>query len=180
MRRLIYFVIIAVAVLAIFPFYTRFKTTAAPVPPGVYLGDLNLSDLKDVDEIGRHLNGVYAAPITVLYNDERIPLRAEDIDFRIDVEQMMAEASQYIEGPEFLKIAFRHAVGLPQQRQDVPVRYSYDKSKLRTWLRTAAAEYDSEPQAVQLVPPTQTWTDVGVPADGIPPGYVGSYTKDWT
>ncbi len=93
---------------------------------------------------------------------------------------MADEASQYLEGSEFLNIAFRHAVGLPQHRREVPVRYTYDKAKLRDWLTTVAAEYDSEPQPVQLLPPTQVWTQVGEPAEGIPPGYVGTYTQDWT
>ena len=109
MRRLIYFVVITVAVLAIFPVYTRFKASSAPVPPGVYLGGLDLSDLKDPAEIGQHLDRIYTEPISVLYNDERIPLRAEDIDFQVDVEQMVGEAAQSLEGPDFLDIAARHA-----------------------------------------------------------------------
>lgn len=180
MRRLVPFIILIIAILAIFPVYTRFKASAAPIPPGVYLGDLDLSGIKDVDEIEQHLTGVYAAPITVLYNDERIPLRADDIDFRIDVEQMADEAAGYLEGPEFLNIAFRHALGLPQEHRVIPVRSTYDKAKLRTWLKAVAAEHDSEPQAVQLMPPTQVWTQVGEPAVGVPPGYVGAYTQDWT
>ena len=124
MRRLIYFVVIMVAFLAIFPVYTRFKASAAPVPPGVYLGGLDLTGLKDPGEMGQHLDRIYAAPITVRYNDERIPCRAEDIDFRIDVEPMMAEAAQYLDGPDFLDIAVRHAVGMDQQRRDVPIRYT--------------------------------------------------------
>lgn len=180
MRRLIYFVIILVAVLAIFPIYTRFKASAAPIPPGVYMGNLDLTDLKQADEIAQHLERIYTAPITVHYNDERIPLRAQDIGFRVDVEQMVGEASQYLEGPEFLDIAARYAVGMPQQRRDVPIRYQLDADKLRTWLEDVAAEHDSGPQAVRLLPPTQRYTETGAPQDGLPPGYVGSYTRDWT
>ena len=180
MRRLVYFVTITVAILAIFPIYTRFKASAAPVPPGVYLGALDLADLKDPAEIGQHLDRIYAAPITVHYNDERIPLRAEDIDFRVDVDQMMAEASQYLEGPDFLDIAVRHAVGMEQQRRDVPVRFTLDTDKLNAWLEAVAVEHDSAPQPVRLLPPTQRYTETGAPEEGLPPGFVGSYTRDWT
>ena len=180
MRRFIYFILIIVAVMAIFPVYTRFKVSAAPVPPGVYLGGLDLSDLKDTGEISQHLDRIYSEPIYVRYNEERLPLRPEDIDFRLDVEQMVAEASQYLEGPAFLDIAARHAAGMEQQRRDVPIRYQLDTEKLRVWLETVAEEYDSGPQPTRLLPPTQRWTETGAPADGIPPGYVGSYTRDWT
>lgn len=180
MRRFIYFILIVVAVLAIFPVYTRFKVTAAPVPPGVYLGGLDLSDLKDPDEIRQHLDRIYSAPISVRYNDVRLPLRPEDIDFQVDVEQMVDEASQYLEGPAFLDIAVRHAVGMAQQRRDVPIRYRLNEDKLRVWLETVAEEHDSGPQPARLLPPTQRWTETGAPADGIPPGYVGAYTRDWT
>jgi hypothetical protein len=180
MRRLTYFVLILVAVLAVFPVYTRFKVWAAPVPPGVHLGGLDLSNLKDPGEFRQHLDGVYRAPITVRYNDKRLPLRPEDIDFHVDVEQMMGEASQYLEGPAFLDIAVRHAVGIPQQHRDIPIRYQLDAGKLRAWLQTVAAEHDSGPQPVRLLPPTRRWTETGAPADGLPPGYVGSYTRDWT
>ena len=180
MRRLATFVVIIVAVLAIFPFYTRFKVSAAPIPPGVTLGGLDLSDLKDASEIGRHLDGVYTAPITVRYNDEQIPLRAEDIDFRVAVDEMVDEAGQYLEGPEFLDIAFRYAVGKEQQQRDIPIRFEMNEEKLRTWLETVAAEHDSDPQSVRLLPPTQRYTETGSANDNLPAGYVGSYTRDWT
>ena len=51
MRRFSLFVITLILVLAIFPVYTRFKVAAAPVAPGVYLGGLDLSTLKDADAI---------------------------------------------------------------------------------------------------------------------------------
>ncbi len=131
MRRFINFVLVLVACLAIFPLYTRFKVAAAPVPPGVYLGGLDLSDLKDTDEIRQHLERIYAEPISLHYGETRLALRPEDIDFQVDVEQMVAEATQYLEGGAFLDIAVRHALGIEQQRRDVPVRFMLDSAKLR-------------------------------------------------
>lgn len=180
MRRFINFVLILVAFLAIFPIYTRYKVAAAPVPPGVYLGGLDLSDLKDTAEIRQHLERIYAEPISIHYEDTRLVLRPEDIDFHVDVEQMVAEASQYLEGAAFLDIAIRHAVGVPQQRRDVPVRFMLDTGKLRAHLEAIAAEYDHAPQGPRVLPPSSRWAEAdGVPA-GLPPGYVGSYTRDWT
>ncbi len=37
------------------------------MPPGVHLGGLDLSDLKDAAEIRRHLESIYAEPISLHY-----------------------------------------------------------------------------------------------------------------
>ncbi|MDI9549822.1 MAG: serine hydrolase [Chloroflexota bacterium] len=180
MHRFVNFVLILVALLAIFPIYTRYKVAAAPVPPGVHLGGLDLSDLKDAAEIRRHLESIYAEPISLHYEEARLVLRPEDIDFHVDVEQMVTEAMQYLEGSAFLDIAVRHALGIPQQRRDVPVRFMLDAGKLRAQLEAIAAEYDHGPQGARVLPPTSRWAEGAAASAGLPAGYVGSYTRDWT
>ena len=157
MRRFINFVLLLVALLAIFPIYTRYKVAAAPVPPGGHLGGLDLSDLKDAAEIRRHLERIYTEPISLHYEETRLVLRPEDIDFHVDVEQMVAEAMHYLEGPAFLDIAVRHALGISQQRRDVPVRFMLDADKLRARLEAIAAENDHGPQGARVLPPSTRW-----------------------
>ncbi len=180
MRRFITFVAVLVAVLAIFPVYTRFKVSAAPIPPGVYLGGLDLSGLKDTQEIRQHLEYVYRQPIAVYFAGERLVLRPETIDFHVDVEQMVAEASQYLEGPTFVDIAVRAALGLEQRRRDVPVRFTLNGEKLRAWLATVAADYNRGPQPARVLPPTSRWSEGGTGEAHLPGGYVGAYSRDWT
>src|SRR5262245_11554663 len=126
MRALLRLILIAVALMAFFPLYTRFKTYAAPIPPGVHLGGLDLSDLKDAAEVRAHLERIYREPIAVYFAGQRLVLRPEDIDFYVDAEQMVAEASRFLDGPEFVDIALREAFGFEQQRRDIPVRYMLD------------------------------------------------------
>ena len=75
MRRFIQFVLLLIVILAIFPIYTRFKVVAAPVPPGVFLAGLDLSDVKDLAEIRQHLERLYSEPIAVNYGEQRLVLR---------------------------------------------------------------------------------------------------------
>src|SRR3954466_2761610 len=110
MRRLITFIIFLVAILALFRFYTRFKAAAAPIPSGVYLAGLDLSDLKDPAEIRQHLEGLYDIPIEVDFADEQLPLQPQEVDFQLKVEEMVAEAEQYLQGPSFIDIAVREAL----------------------------------------------------------------------
>ena len=151
MARFLRFLLLLCAVLAIFPLYSRYKVAAAPIPPGVHLGGLDLSDLKDTAEIRRHLEQIYTEPIDVRFGVTRLVLRPEDIDFRVDVEQMVAEAGRYLEGSAFLDIAVREALGFDQQRRDVPVRFTLDEAKLRAWLETVAAEQNHAPASPRLL-----------------------------
>lgn len=153
MRRLITFIICLVAVLALFRLYTRFKVTAAPIPPGVYLGGLELSDLKDPAEIRQHLEGVYGETIEVDFGDTQLPLRPQEVDFQLDVETMLKEAEQYLDGPPFIDIAIREALGFPQQRRDIRVRFTLNEAKLRAWLENAALEHNSTPIGAHALPP---------------------------
>ena len=180
MRRFSLFVISLILVLAIFPVYTRFKVAAAPVAPGVYLGGLDLSTLKDADAIRAHLDTLYSQPISVYFGDERLVLEPHEVDFHVDVAQMIGEAEQFLAGPDFLDIAVRHAVGLDQRRRDVPVRYMLDSAKLRAWLEQVAAEHDRPPQRARALPPSAAWYAGLTPDDAaLPDDFVGLANNDW-
>ncbi len=179
MRRFISTVTVLVAILAIFPLYGRFKVAAAPVAPGVHLGGLDLSAVKEREEIRAHLERVYSEPIAVQFAGERLPLRPQDIDFRIDVDQMMAEAGQYLSGPAFMDIALREVFGFEQQRRDVPARYMLDIGKLRAWLENVALEHNRAPQPARALPPDMRWRAASAAVEGAPGGYVGLAARDW-
>jgi hypothetical protein len=180
MRRFITFVCTLCAILALFPVYSRFKVAAAPVPPGVHLGGLELSTLKDPDEIRHHLEGAYTQTIAVQFADQQVPLRPQDVDFQVDVEQMVAEASDYLQGPAFLDIAIRQALGLPQQRRDIPVRFTMNTEKLRHWLAQVGFEYNRTPQGPRVLGAELQFTNGTHPEATLPAGYVGGYLRDWT
>ena len=179
MHRFINFVFALVVILALFPLYTRYKAIAAPIPPGVYLGGLALSDLKDRTAIRTHLDGVYQSPIIVNFVDKPLALRPQDVDFTLDTEQMLAEAAQYLQGPAFMEIALRYAFGLPPRRRDVPVRFTLDTAKLRTWLTEAGTQQNFPPIPPRALAPRRQWSDGHAPIAGLPSGYIGEYTSEW-
>lgn len=164
-RRFVTFMIVLVALLAIFPLYSHLKRAAAPIPPGVYVGGLALSDMKDTEQIREHLLGAYSGPIGVNFGDKKLALRPEDVDFQLDLDHMLAEAQQYVDGPVFVEIAARYLVGVQQRRHDVPTAYTIDVTKLRTWLEGVAAEYNTAPQRARVVGPT-TVNDTAVVDEG--------------
>jgi hypothetical protein len=157
--------VVLVAVLAIFPLYSRLKVEAAPVPPGVRLGGLALSDMKDTAEIRTHLQAAYAAPIEVRFGDRKLALRPEDVNFYLDTDQMLAEAATYLDGAPFVDIAVRSALGLQQRTRNVPARYMLDTASLRSWLEAVAAEHNSEPQRARAIAPPEAEEDAADPTD---------------
>ena len=110
-RRFVTFMIVLVALLAIFPLYSHLKRAAAPIPPGVYVGGLALSDMKDTEQIRAHLLGAYSGPIGVNFGDKKLALRPEDVNFQLDLDHMLAEAQQYVDGP--VHILLRLSCGRP-------------------------------------------------------------------
>jgi len=178
-RRFLTFMAALVAVLAIFPLYSQLKVAAAPVPPGVHLGGFAMSNMKDPAEIRTHLRAAYAAPIEVRFRSSKLALRPEDVDFYVDVDQMLAEASAYLEGPPFVDIALRHALGLQQRRRDVPTRYMLNADKLRSWLQAVAAEYNTEPKPARALSPEEAFASMADHPREVPPNFVGSYVRDW-
>lgn len=152
---------------------------AAPIPPGVYLGGLELSTLKDAAEIRQHLEAIYYEPIGLYFGETRLPLRPLDVGFHIDVEQMVHEASQYLDGSDFIDIAMREALGFPQQRRDIPVRFTLDTDQLHDWLTQAAIEHNTTPTSPRGLPPRPVWTDSISNVTTAPLGYIGLYEEDW-
>lgn len=179
MRRFATYFLILIAILALFPLYSRYKLTAGPIPPGVLLGGLDLSNLKDPTEIREHLERIYMDPIAVDFAGEQLVLRPSTLDFTLDVEQMMSEASQYLDGPPFIDIAIREALGFTQQRRDVPVRFTLNADKLGAWLVGVAAEQNHGPVRPRAMPPLERSATTDAPVEGLPSGYVGLYTLPW-
>ncbi len=184
-----------IAFLSIFPLYTRYKASAAPIPPGVHLASLELSHLKDPAEIAAVMEAAMSQPIAVYYDQTRLVLRPQDVDFKIDTAAMLAEAQQYLEGPDFVDIALRKLAGIPQQRRDIPARYSYNAQKLATWLWQVGEELNHPPQPGRVLPPQWNWRteggmreavdeesaepDVLPPYATLPSTFVGSAQRSW-
>jgi len=183
MRKLINLVLICTILFLLLRAYTRFKVAAGPIPPGVHLAGLDLRELEDPAEIRAHLERIYAEPIAVTFAAERLWLEPDAVDFQLDVEQMVWEASQFLEGGVFIDIAIRAALRLPQQERNIAPRYTLDSEKLRAWLQDVAAERNRPPQLARVVPPAAKRADsmadaASVPAS-LPGGFVGAYTRDW-
>ena len=167
------YTLLVVAGLALFPLYTHYKQAAAPIPPGVYLDGLDLSALKDTAQIRAQMEPLYREPIGVRFEDRMLVLKPEEVDFAPDIGATVADAGRYLEGVDFVDIAVREAIGLPQQRRDVALRYQVNEEKLRAWLVQAAAGLDYAPLAPRVRVPAALLAQAAVVA-GTPVTATGS------
>ncbi|HRW46873.1 MAG TPA: serine hydrolase [Caldilinea sp.] len=164
--RFITYTLLVIALLSLFPLYSWYKQVAAPIPPGVRLGGVDVTGMKTVDEIRAHLDPIYHDLLAVRFQNRLLRLDPDDFGFTVDFDQMVADAGRYLGGWEFVDIAVREAIGLPQQVRNVPVRYTLDEAKLRAWLEAAARELNTDPVAARVL---DTSTPAAEPADGAQP-----------
>ncbi|MFO7634835.1 MAG: serine hydrolase [Caldilinea sp.] len=162
--RFINFTLLLIVLLSLFPLYSYYKQVAAPIPPGVRLGGVDVTGMKTVEEIRTHLDPIYHELIGVRFQNRLLMLDPDDFAFRVDFDQMVADAGRYLAGWEFVDIAVREAIGLPQQVRNVPVRYTIDEPKLRTWLEGIAAQLNTTPIAARVVDASDPTEDAGAPA----------------
>lgn len=149
--RFINFTLLLIVVLSLFPLYSYYKQVAAPIPPGVRLGGVDVTGMETTEEIRTHLDPIYHELIGVRFQNRLLMLDPDDYGFQVDFELMVADAGRYLGGWEFVDIAVREAIGLPQQVRNVPVRYTLDEAKLRAWLESIAAELNTAPIAARVV-----------------------------
>lgn len=149
--RFINFTLLLIVVLSLFPLYSYYKGVAAPIPPGVRLGGVDVTGMKTTAEIRAHLDPIYHELIGVRFQNRLLKLDPDDFGFTVDFDLMVADAGRYLAGWEFVDIAVREAIGLPQQVRNVPVRYTLDEAKLRAWLESVAVELNTAPVAARVV-----------------------------
>lgn len=179
MRKMIKWTVIITSILLLLRAYTHFKSVAAPIPPGVTMANLEISEIKELSEIREHLERIYNEPLFVDFAGQSLVLDPTEIGFHVEVEQMMWEASRYLHGPDFIEIALRAAAGLPQRQRDIPLRYTIDTEKLRTWLVETAAEQNSEPSIARLAPPSEQWVSGPLDSNALSADFVGTFARDW-
>lgn len=178
MIRFLRIVLFSILILSIFPLYTSYKASAGPIPPGVHLAGIEMGRIKDREEIRALVEARYGDPVAVYFAEKRLVLRPDDVDFAVDVDAMIAEAEQFLQGEVFMGIALRHLLGIPQERRDVPVRYTFDADKLDGWLTSVAQEHNRAPQSGRALLPQWQWVDKGN-AYALPTGFIGNVRQDW-
>ncbi len=138
-------------------FYSVYKAQAAPILPGVMIGDLDFREAGSPEEIAQTLRERFERPVLVTFNQAREALSAEEVGLRVDVDRILAEADTYLEGDFFLRTSLRTLLGLPAEEHVVPLYFWFDRARARARLAQFNAEFQSQPQNYYLRPLDQGW-----------------------
>ena len=103
------------------------------------------------------MHETFQQPVAAYFDDQRIILHPEDVDFDVDVNSMVAEAVPYGQGIGFWRPFLREVFDQPARPVDVPLKYELNEDKLAAWLDEVAIEHDQAakpPYGVALAPGT--------------------------
>ena len=158
MRILLFLLLIILVAAAILlgPSVYAFYHAQGPLPGGVTLGGMTAQGAT-VKEVASALHETFQQPVAAYFDDQRIILHPEDVDFEVDVNAMVAEAVPYGQGAGFWRPFLREVFDQPARPVDVPLKYSLDEDKLSAWLDEVAADNDQAakpPYGVALAPGT--------------------------
>ncbi len=163
-------------------FYSVYKAQAAPILPGVMIGDLDFRGAGSPEEIARTLRDRFEQPVLVTFHQAREALPAEEVGLRVDVDRILAEAGAYLEGDFFLRTSLRTLLGLPVEQHTVPLYFWFDRGRARARLEQFNEEFQRQPQNYYLRPLDQGWVMKQVDEDLDPTalGFMYYPYPDWT
>ncbi len=146
--RWLIFLGLAALVLFLGPYYIKYTRGRDAIPPGVTLGGMKIGG-QTTEEAVANLRATYERPILVFHGDHRLVLKPETIDFRVNAEEMVAQAQVYGRGWDALWGFLFYVSGRPPVPHDIPLQYTYNRDKLAQWIKAQAKQYDHDP-----LPPT--------------------------
>ena len=147
-------IVLIVAGVLLGPSAYAFYRSQGPLPGGVSLGGV-APEGGTLEEIARNLYDRFQQPVAVYYDTQRIILHPSDVDFKVDVNAMVAEAAPYGKGLGFWRPFLGQVFKRPAQPVEIPIKATFDQAKLASWLQQVADEYDTEarpPYGVALAP----------------------------
>ncbi len=152
MRKFLVTLLVLAALIAVLlgPSYMRYRRVAGAVPAWVRLGGAEANG-QTLEAITEALNRPFEEPIAAYYGDQRILLRPQTVDFRVDVDTMIAETRPYDNPWLLARYLFGEALNRPTASVNVPLRYALDGAALDAWLAQVAAEHDRAPQRPQPI-----------------------------
>ncbi len=162
--------------------YSVYKAQAAPILPGVLIGEFDFREAGSPQEVAQTLRDRFEQPVLVTFHQAREAMSAEEVGLQVDVDRILAEAGTYRQGGFFLRNSVRALLGLPMEKHTVPLYFWFDRDQARRRLAQFNAEFQSQPQSYYLRPLDQGWVMSQVDAALTPTelGFLYYPYPDWT
>ncbi len=129
---------------------SQFTAERQRMPASLVMADVPVSGL-DRANAQAMIERVYGEPIVVRYHDQELHLDPASVDFRVDSEAMLAQASERATEGTFWSGFWDYMWLRPEAETRVPLVAQHTDELLRAWLLDVARRYDSPPRPAQPV-----------------------------
>jgi beta-lactamase class A len=136
----------------------RYSRVRANFPSGSTVAGVPVGGL-DRQRAAQRLLEAYTVPVELLYNENPIQLNPTVIDFQLNIEDMLAAADLQRTQQSFWEGFWDYLWGRSSSPEEVPLRFSYSESRLRSYLEEEIARrYDQPPIAAKPIVGTVNFT----------------------
>jgi beta-lactamase class A len=134
----------------------RFSRVRAYLPAGLIVAGVPVGGL-DRQQAAERLLEVYSTPVELHYGDAAIQLNPSVVDFRLDVESMLAVANLERTQKQFWQDFYDYLWGHTTYPSEIPLSASFSEPRLRVFLAEIAARYDQPPTSPMPIPGTTSF-----------------------
>lgn len=149
------FIFFTALVLIVAWFYSGWQSLQKVLPPGTTVAGLPMAG-KTREQALEAIAEVYAAPVTVYYEDEKIILPPEVVDLNINQEATNANFDEVLMAQAgldgFLQYIWRTITRQQPPAQNVNVILDYSRPRLDAFLERTAQKYNQKPQDPVYIP----------------------------
>ena len=150
LRWLSAFFLLAALVLTIIQL-VQYSRIQANFPQGMKIAGVPVGGM-DRQQAAQRLIEAFSTPIELIYNDAAIHLSPSVIDFQLDLDSMLAAADLQRTRQSFWVGFWDFLWGRSTTPGEVPMRFTYSETRLRTYLeQEIARRYDQPPVAAKPV-----------------------------
>lgn len=128
----------------------RFSRVRAYLPYGLKIAGVPVGGL-DRQEAAQRIMETYNMPVQLRYGDALIDLTPSVVDFKLDVEKMLAAADLERTQNLFWQDFWDYLWGRTSNPAEVPLSATFSEARLRAFLSEVSERYDQPPQAARPV-----------------------------
>ncbi|MEW5870075.1 MAG: serine hydrolase [Chloroflexota bacterium] len=129
----------------------RFSRVRSYLPAGLIIAGIPVGGL-DRQQAAERLLEAYSVPVELRYSGALVHLAPSAVDFRLDVESMLAVANLERTQKQFWQDFWDYLWGRTTFPSEIPLSASFSDARLRAFLQDIAARYDQPPESPMPIP----------------------------
>ena len=134
----------------------RFSRVRSYLPAGLIVASIPVGGL-DRQQAAERLLEAYSTPVELRYGDSSIHLDPTVVDFRLNIENMLAVANLERTQKQFWDDFWDYLWGRTTFPSEIPLSASFSEPRLRVFLADIANRYDQSAEPPMPVPGTTTF-----------------------